>query len=89
MQSLEFHSCIAKLNAQGTNEFSVQVAQVRIHVAVGVFPYNAKYYEDEQTKLNDCYFEKKDWRLCKVEVGDDSSHAYISNPIPLIIQSIN
>lgn len=22
----------------------------------------------EQTNMNDCYFEKKDWRLCKQEV---------------------
>ncbi|KAA6412788.1 MAG: CHCH domain-containing [Lasallia pustulata] len=22
----------------------------------------------EQTKMNDCYFEKKDWRLCKQEM---------------------
>lgn len=23
----------------------------------------------ENTKLTDCYYEKKDWRLCKAEVG--------------------
>lgn len=23
----------------------------------------------EQLKMNDCYFEKKDWRSCKKEVG--------------------
>lgn len=23
---------------------------------------------DEQTRMNDCYFEKKDWRACKAEV---------------------
>jgi len=22
----------------------------------------------ENTRMNDCYFEKKDWRLCKEEV---------------------
>jgi hypothetical protein len=22
----------------------------------------------EQTKMNDCYFEKKDWRICNKEV---------------------
>jgi len=25
-------------------------------------------YTAENTKMNDCYFEKKDWRLCKNEV---------------------
>lgn len=25
----------------------------------------------EQTSLNDCYFEKKDWRLCKKEVRSE------------------
>ena len=24
----------------------------------------------ENTKLNDCYFEKKDWRLCKQEMEE-------------------
>lgn len=24
---------------------------------------------DENTKLTDCYYEKKDWRLCKDEVS--------------------
>ncbi|KAI9746714.1 MAG: hypothetical protein M1818_000428 [Claussenomyces sp. TS43310] len=23
---------------------------------------------DENTKMNDCFFEKKDWRLCKSEL---------------------
>jgi hypothetical protein len=27
----------------------------------------------ENTKMNDCYFEKKDWRLCKNEVREASS----------------
>ena len=26
---------------------------------------------EENTKLTDCYYEKKDWRLCKDEVSDD------------------
>jgi cytochrome c oxidase assembly factor 4 len=28
-------------------------------------------YEDtvENTKMNDCYYEKRDWRLCKNEVS--------------------
>ena len=25
--------------------------------------------EAEQTKMNDCYFDKKDWRTCKKEVS--------------------
>jgi hypothetical protein len=24
---------------------------------------------EENTKLNDCFYEKKDWRACKDEVG--------------------
>jgi DNA-binding ferritin-like protein (Dps family) len=24
---------------------------------------------EENTKLNDCFYEKKDWRACKNEVG--------------------
>lgn len=24
---------------------------------------------EENTRLNDCFFEKKDWRACKSEVG--------------------
>lgn len=27
------------------------------------------YDTAENTKMNDCYFEKKDWRLCKKEVS--------------------
>lgn len=26
-------------------------------------------YVAEQSRLNDCYFDKKDWRSCKNEVG--------------------
>ncbi|OAG08130.1 uncharacterized protein CC84DRAFT_1214662 [Paraphaeosphaeria sporulosa] len=26
---------------------------------------------DENMKLTDCYYEKKDWRLCKKEVSPD------------------
>ncbi|KAI1256477.1 hypothetical protein MGN70_001601 [Eutypa lata] len=29
---------------------------------------------DENSKLTDCYFEKKDWRQCKKEVGGPKSH---------------
>ena len=25
---------------------------------------------DENASLNDCFYEKKDWRACKDEVGD-------------------
>lgn len=27
-----------------------------------------KQDEEENSKMTDCYFEKKDWRLCKAEV---------------------
>jgi len=29
-------------------------------------------YTAENTKMNDCYFEKKDWRLCRNEVREAS-----------------
>ncbi|TGO30276.1 hypothetical protein BPAE_0006g00150 [Botrytis paeoniae] len=29
---------------------------------------NAESTAEENSKMTDCYFEKKDWRLCKVEV---------------------
>jgi hypothetical protein len=28
---------------------------------------------EENTKMNDCYFEKKDWRVCRDEVRDAAS----------------
>ncbi|KAF2444824.1 hypothetical protein P171DRAFT_520925 [Karstenula rhodostoma CBS 690.94] len=28
---------------------------------------------DENMKLTDCYYEKKDWRLCKKETSDPST----------------
>ncbi len=34
-------------------------------------------FKGEQTKLNDCFFEKKDWRACKEEV---SRAYYAGNP---------
>ncbi|KAI4146467.1 MAG: hypothetical protein LQ340_005921 [Diploschistes diacapsis] len=35
--------------------------------------HEARYYNltdmlDEQTRMNDCYFEKKDWRACSKEM---------------------
>jgi len=27
------------------------------------------FFQDENLKLTDCYFEKKDWRACKREVS--------------------
>ena len=29
--------------------------------------------------MNDCYFEKKDWRACKKEVRPVKSHVFASN----------
>jgi hypothetical protein len=31
--------------------------------------WNSDEGEAENTKMNDCYYEKKDWRLCKNEVS--------------------
>lgn len=33
----------------------------------------------EQLKMNDCYFDKKDWRSCKKEVSEDWWFVLISN----------
>lgn len=35
----------------------------------------------EQTKMNDCYFEKKDWRICKQEVGAVVEHFPTALPL--------
>lgn len=34
---------------------------------------HADWYADENMKLTDCYYEKKDWRLCKKEVSSESN----------------
>jgi cytochrome c oxidase assembly factor 4 len=50
----------------GTSESSVQAAQVRevaVNHRIGLI------LPDENAKLTDCYYEKKDWRACKVEVS--------------------
>ncbi|MCJ1301090.1 hypothetical protein MMC08_003889 [Hypocenomyce scalaris] len=36
--------------------------------APAAFHAGSNFYTAEQTKMNDCYFEKKDWRLCKQEM---------------------
>jgi hypothetical protein len=50
----------------GTSESSAQAAQVREladnHRTGLTLP-------DENAKLTDCYYEKKDWRACKAEVS--------------------
>jgi hypothetical protein len=35
---------------------------------------------EENTKMNDCYFEKKDWRSCRDEVRDAASEFSDFNP---------
>lgn len=32
-------------------------------------PADVRLWKDENAKLTDCYYEKKDWRLCKAEVS--------------------
>jgi cytochrome c oxidase assembly factor 4 len=51
----------------GTRGFSARAAQVRInhHLVVAML----KKGTDENMKLTDCYYEKKDWRACKKEVS--------------------
>ncbi|KIV84388.1 hypothetical protein PV11_00171 [Exophiala sideris] len=36
---------------------------------------------DEQLRMNDCYYEKKDWRACKNEVSVEPQHAILFHPI--------
>ncbi|TVY84577.1 Cytochrome oxidase assembly factor [Lachnellula suecica] len=33
-----------------------------------IFSTGCATYTAENTKMNDCYFEKKDWRLCRDEL---------------------
>jgi cytochrome c oxidase assembly factor 4 len=35
--------------------------------------WNSDEDEAENTMMNDCYYEKKDWRLCKNEVSFPTS----------------
>lgn len=52
----------------GTRESSVLVAQVRGSQRV-LERAQLTYCIDENAKLTDCYYEKKDWRVCKQEVS--------------------
>lgn len=36
---------------------------------LGVELLQLTHSEEEQTRMNDCYYEKRDWRACKAEVG--------------------
>lgn len=53
----------------GTSESSAQAAPVNIHFTLpGTRGADVTGRAVENTKLNDCYYEKKDWRACKNEV---------------------
>lgn len=45
--------------------------------------------EDEQQKLNDCYFQQKDWRKCKKEVSHASHPADCRILSPFFCHSIS
>lgn len=70
----------------GTRESSVQVVPVESPFTVP-FTY---YPEDlilaiaEQTKMNDCYFEKKDWRVCK----DEACQKRLLLPLPYPVSDV-
>ncbi|QSZ30133.1 hypothetical protein DSL72_004653 [Monilinia vaccinii-corymbosi] len=65
-------------NSAGTNESSALDARVSrgslepspAHEE-GNEDINTKWNEEENAKMTDCYFEKRDWRLCKAEVRMD------------------
>jgi hypothetical protein len=55
----------------GTSGSSVLAARVSEDGSPEPRIFGIDSYEDtvENTKMNDCYYEKKDWRLCKNEVS--------------------
>jgi hypothetical protein len=60
----------------GTNGSSVQavlVSTTDFHVQQTVT--DAKTTE-EQLRMNDCYYEKKDWRVCRKEVSVEPQDRY-------------
>ena len=58
-----------ELTPEGTSGSSVPVVQVHNHQngLVSMVP-GTNGETDENTRLNDCFREKKDWRACKDEV---------------------
>lgn len=52
----------------GTSESSAQAVPVMVQYAIGTECSNVVHTE-EQLRMNDCYYEKKDWRACKKEVS--------------------
>jgi hypothetical protein len=58
-------------DVEGTNESSVLAVQVRAQM-LSVLDINRK--SEEQLKMNDCYYDKKDWRACRKEVSELSEN---------------
>jgi hypothetical protein len=52
----------------GTRGFLAPVAQVGFRTGWAFRDRFADEGADENAKLTDCYYEKKDWRVCKKEV---------------------
>ena len=52
----------------GTNESSVQVVLVHLELPQRRKSSFLTQEADEQLRMNDCYYDKKDWRACKFEV---------------------
>ena len=43
----------------------------------------ANFVEAEQTKMNDCYFDKKDWRTCRKEASLSAALADFHGTVPI------
>ena len=67
---LQLQACLA-LTQQlaGTRESSLQVVPVCFSPPIVSRQIGDDHNTEEQLKMNDCYFEKKDWRACKKDVS--------------------
>jgi len=60
----------SQLTCLGIKESSARVARVWItHQSRSLCSLLTDFDKVEQTKMNDCYFEKRDWRICRQEVS--------------------
>jgi hypothetical protein len=66
--SSENFTRLADLSFSGIREYLALVALVRVFHQFFVKNHGTNNGTDENLKMTDCYFEKKDWRACKNEV---------------------
>jgi hypothetical protein len=58
-------------DAEGTNESSALAVQVCARLLLVI---NINKKSEEQLQMNDCYYDKKDWRACRKEVSELSEN---------------